>query len=170
MFQSTRPHGTRPPKITVSSPVGRIVSIHASAWDATIERHMLRLSERVSIHASAWDATAQTRPRFDHLRMFQSTRPHGTRLGFKKFCLNLYRFQSTRPHGTRHRASVQSRFRRRGFNPRVRMGRDAQASQIKASTISFNPRVRMGRDAMSVRCPLAMTVFQSTRPHGTRPA
>jgi len=33
---------------------------------------------------------------------------------------------------------------------------------------SFNPRARMGRDAQLVDCQAANVAFQSTRPHGAR--
>ena len=34
----------------------------------------------------------------------------------------------------------------RGFNPRVREGRDFRHSQFVQNFVSFNPRVREGRD------------------------
>ena len=55
--------------------------------------------------------------------MFQSTRPHGTRLRLQDSKRGGGPFQSTRPHGTRHLA-VQDLEEDRSFNPRARMGRD----------------------------------------------
>ena len=98
------------------------VSIHASARDATpILMSPARLS-RVSIHASARDATFvdfDMQSRFK----FQSTRPRGTRRVRCYEQRGKRRFQSTRPRGTRRFLSIYVHSFQ-SFNPRVRAGRD----------------------------------------------
>ena len=56
MFQSTRPHGARPP-IIVAPVIVEPVSIHAPAWGATPCHFKSPLIKIVSIHAPAWGAT-----------------------------------------------------------------------------------------------------------------
>ncbi len=141
-FQSTRPHGARPPAVAGCRPMpgfnprartgrdvydklvfeAQDVSIHAPARGATL--HQLgRLAPRhVSIHAPARGATAVASSSVCAALSFQSTRPHGARPG-------------------------------RGGLPVQMPG--------------FNPRARTGRDlAGGASCPDAW--FQSTRPHGAR--
>ena len=55
----------------------------------------------------------------------------------------------------------------RSFNPRVREGRDRPGRLQRFSTACFNPRVREGRDYHCARAQ-CLSVFQSTRPRGTR--
>ena len=99
-------------------------------------------------------------------------------------------FQSTRPRGTRLRVQ-EVRVSPRGFNPRVRAGRDLlrgnayaligrfQSTRPRGTRLieyrgiieviaGFNPRVRAGRDE-NAKPPAAIMLFQSTRPRGTRP-
>ncbi len=189
MFQSTRPHGTR---LSIGSRLIRwlLVSIHASAWDATsgprprpAPSH--RFNPRVRMGRDTGDTyLLPTRQSFNprvrmgrdrsscsdrsHVRLFQSTRPHGTR-------------REHHEHDTRRRtvsihASAWDATRRwsqptvlwsvsihasawdatcvtkacasgtAGFNPRVRMGRDGQPPLLWPPDYGFNPRVRMGRD------------------------
>ena len=99
-----------------------LVSIHASARDATLHLGIVPGAVSVSIHASARDATHNT-PLGKEIIMFQSTRPRGTRHGDSKHfyiekvsihasardatsfsapSLLSFAFQSTRPRGTRH--------------------------------------------------------------------
>ena len=185
MFQSTRPRGTR--HLTALSDTDkscfnprvregrdqlppaleglRLVSIHASARDATSQmkgltgaikfqstrpRGTRQYDDRtvtlsiVSIHASARDATKYFRMCRDNL-LFQSTRPRGTRHGLLNGIVEHSEFQSTRPRGTR-RSMYLSRTFRSSFNPRVREGRDCENLQKRLIFCSFNPRVREGRD------------------------
>ncbi len=141
----------------------------------------------VSIHAPTRDAT-DAAYRKANANMFQSTRPHGTRLLSAGAAGTIFLFQSTRPHGTRpccrwcctgHKC----------FNPRAHTGRDRMRLIERPTPICFNPRAHTGRDQdirfmglpemVSIHAPTrdattAQTVsdkfegFQSTRPHGTR--
>ncbi len=100
---------------------------------------------------------------------FKPTRPHGTRHAPGRMAETQFKFQSTRPHGTRLQTLEKLPFHA-CFNPRVRMGRDAARVSCFDAIPSFNPRVRMGRDLVLTRRPWSFAMFQSTRPHGTRPA
>ena len=160
-FQSTPPHGRRRlpgvsfpypsssicrfnPRLrmggdaaTGSSTTGRSgqVSIHASAWEATIEAYASptfgTLLELVSIHASAWEATGR--------KVARGPRTLGC-------CFNpRLRMGGDRPAGTTSAPAICD-----SFNPRLRMGGDRP--QVSATlayysrSISFNPRLRMGGD------------------------
>jgi len=99
-FQSTPPHGGRPPH-SIGSGEGTGVSIHAPAWGAT------------PIAGTPKEATASFNPRprmggdlwskvcwcLHHL--FQSTPPHGGRLITLPRSAVAREFQSTPPHGGR---------------------------------------------------------------------
>ncbi len=120
MFQSTRPHGARPPRFRVllrpllfqsTRPHGArplCTRSFTRLWSFNPRAHMgcdvvsvlFVVPFSVSIHALTWGATAASDgSRF--LMLFQSTRPHGARLVRKKVKLNRIKFQSTRPHGAR---------------------------------------------------------------------
>ena len=96
-------------------------------------------------------------------------------------------FQSTRPHGARL-GLVPHDADKLGFNPRARTGRDCKGSSLNSpspvsihapargatlngaaitSTKRFNPRARTGRDFACAMCN-DVKLFQSTRPHGAR--
>ena len=176
----------------------RNVSIHAPAWGATLQRpavfvaismafrstrpHGARLPRparyairrSVSIHAPAWGATVSVDPLVTVVDGFRSTRPHGARPGASSACEQL---------GER-------------FDPRARMGRDADRSdgptcyvdvsihapawgatsaklrRSRSTSDRFDPRARMGRDAARLRsrAPIRAMPFRSTRPHGARHA
>ena len=59
-FQSTPPRGRRLVEEQIRS--ARAVSIHASAWEATLSYLAQDALHHVSIHASAWEATRSYRP------------------------------------------------------------------------------------------------------------
>ena len=122
----------------------------------------------VSIHAPAWGATFIFRISESFFSRFQSTLPHGERLEVWPFRLQQFQFQSTLPHGERQIWWNGWPYVGR-FNPRSRMGSDAQpgvdfqktmavsihapawgatgAGDIDAIGIHrFNPRSRMGSD------------------------
>ena len=144
-FQSTHPHGVRRGLCPFKRCVNPI-SIHAPAWGATnIIATAIGVS-KISIHAPAWGAT---------------------------FPLAL--------HGVFYFY----------FNPRTRMGCDFYALILGALSAHFNPRTRMGCDPLcspylpnvkiSIHAPAwgatrgayedgGMGIFQSTHPHGVRPA
>ena len=145
-FQSTHPHGVRlAAKATVTAFV--VISIHAPAWGATRKA----LSQNRSVQ-------------------FQSTHPHGVRLK------PVWPFLQMDPN----------------FNPRTRMGCDRfREADTRAMAISihapawgatpdrsqrlarpayFNPRTRMGCDDETFEGVQKRLEFQSTHPHGVRPA
>ncbi len=100
-----------------------LVSIHASAWEATDLHPLLHLHAVVSIHASAWEATVAMAEAVEGT-LFQSTPPHGRRpVDIRRYVhitsVSIHasawrrpeltesederiRFQSTPPHGRRH--------------------------------------------------------------------
>ena len=99
-FQLTRPRGTRRPSRR-NCLWCAVVSTHASAGDATKQELKLELAKLVSTHASAGDATQPLSMQLVN-NLFQLTRPRGTR-----------------PLNAGDLALA------RGFNSRVRGGRDA---------------------------------------------
>ena len=58
----------------------------------------------------------------------------------------------------------------RSFNPRTRTGCDYPAPADSASPTSFNPRTRTGCDTAIASALYITERFQSTHPHGVRPA
>ena len=56
------------------------------------------------------------------------------------------------------------------FNPRSRMGSDGNRNVKKWSDLHFNPRSRMGSDKFASSAAVSTFKFQSTLPHGERPA
>ncbi len=165
-FQSTRPHGTRRGSRNIVR-LTRQVSIHASAWDATIAIKGAQGAKQVSIHASAWDATNR-RIWSVIFGMFQSTRPHGTRHRNPELLpagqhvsihasawdatIDQQRsqrrivFQSTRPHGTRRLQKC-----------------------LALDSAKFQSTRPHGTRHHPIEIVAREEVFQSTRPHGTRP-
>ena len=127
---------------------------------------LLRCVIHVSIHAPTWGATP-LRHLLTSSSVFQSTLPHGERLGFEQlwqFVLVVsihaptwgatlptahivykVKFQSTLPHGERHIAynvAVDCT----SFNPRSHMGSDLFPVRFFLCSCSFNPRSHMGSD------------------------
>ena len=78
--------------------------------------------------------------------MFQSTPPHGERLGVRFLFGGQRLFQSTPPHGER----------------------PTYVTLIATVFLCFNPRPRMGSDQLT-RDGVRFDAFQSTPPHGERP-
>ena len=142
MFQSTRPHGARPPCDTNTQ---RRTGFNPRARtgrdpSGVREGH----GNQVSIHAPARGAT-----------------------NFLRLCRCYGLFQSTRPHGAR-RAASKSANACRCFNPRARTGRDAIEDGVLIDvSVSIHAPARgatKGEGAFQLDM-----VFQSTRPHGARP-
>ncbi len=166
MFKSTRPHGARQRAARRGS-WGCSVSIHAPARGATFA------ARRNRTPMACFNPRARTGRDADLIitenlnGRFQSTRPHGARLG-----------------------TASGSLLGIGFNPRARTGRDRVKRTPLSKPACFNPRARTGRDvalaegaragAVSIHAPArgataaadnAATVeirFQSTRPHGAR--
>ena len=102
--------------------------------------------------------------------MFQSTHPHGVRLLLIIYLVGINMFQSTHPHGVRLEVNTCCI-----FHDKVSIHaptRGATWSFVASTMISscFNPRTHTGCDPESVRVSLTIIRFQSTHPHGVRPA
>ncbi len=120
-----------------------MVSIHASAREATESTGVQTTHCKVSIHASAREATIRPIDPFE-----------------------VRGFQSTPPRGRRHRTFIA--IANRGcFNPRLREGGDLQPPGIFRCLRSFNPRLREGGDPPSISWTMNFA-FQSTPPRGRR--
>ena len=126
MFQSTHPHGVRPP-------------CHATC----------NTSQWVSIHAPTRGATCIL---FYCSEMTYSFNPR-THTGCDSYCSAQYRcfreFQSTHPHGVRLCRYVVATWYT-CFNPRTHTGCDRSSRGGRSFKVSFNPRTHTGCD-MRVR-------------------
>ncbi len=100
-FQSTRPHGARPPP-------------WPHPWPRPCFNPHARTGRDLRERADGND-----------LAEFQSTRPHGARQEQEKIDTFLAKFQSTRPHGARPIWNPSQAWLS-CFNPRARTGRDAR--------------------------------------------
>ena len=78
-------------------------------------------------------------------------------------------FQSAYPRGTQYPTQFRDTTWNGCFNPRARVGHDAEYLINAGTNGSFNPRARVGRDASHYRPPSRKPWFQSTRPRGARP-
>ena len=145
-FQSTHPHGVRPPRLRHelrSEPYfnprtrmgcdvreaapqfgRRRISIHAPAWGATglCRRHYEQL--RISIHAPAWGATQK--------HQFHFSRQYRISIHAPAWGATILGKGKTANKGN--------------FNPRTRMGCDRSFAFSCAPLRNFNPRTRMGCD------------------------
>ncbi len=134
-FQSTRPHGAR-----------RWKDLRDSSFIGFNPRaRMGRDPERQGVNIV--------------LKEFQSTRPHGARRGILCPVIGSSQFQSTRPHGARRSTKHMELLTLMCFNPRARMGRDANPSHGNTRRSSFNPRARMGRDSALSKKPKEKICF-----------
>ena len=122
-----------------------LVSIHAPAWGATKATLQQFRDMVVSIHAPAWGATMVVClcPRLK--ACFNPRARMGRDQHFHHVCDGKQSFQSTRPHGARLGAAAIIRAAI-SFNPRARMGRDMYSIDINGISACFNPRARKGRD------------------------
>ena len=121
------------------------ISIHASAWDATIHILNKQVHEAISIHASAWDATVVATTILLGTEGFQSTHPRGMRLIRAGMNQSFQKFQSTHPRGMRqHILNISEKF--------VRISIHASAWDAT--------RLKKLKDRMRL--------FQSTHPRGMR--
>ena len=78
-------------------------------------------------------------------------------------------FQSTHPHGVRlYLCAIEEPFC--CFNPRTHMGCDSFQGGGGLAAECFNPRTHMGCDRHCLNSSATSTRFQSTHPHGVRPA
>ena len=118
------------------------VSIHAPARGATSLREAIATICKVSIHAPARGATHNRFRRAPSCK-FQSTHPHGVRLGFATVFVIVNVFQSTHPHGVRPPTACKKRGLNR-FNPRTRTGCDSlqEISDLKQREVSIHAPAR----------------------------
>ena len=145
---------------------------------------------KVSIHAPTRGATSTSLAASAHIFLFQSTLPHGERLGHVLLACCIKLFQSTLPHGERQMLSG-STARTSGFNPRSHTGSDSSTRTPASAVWRFNPRSHTGSDSVaavdgvgqadvSIHAPTRGATssarrlrpierFQSTLPHGERP-
>ena len=129
-----------------STRMREMVSIHASAWEATTFPGGGYCNLEVSIHASAWEATS--------LAVHRS-------LGACRFNPRLRMGGDAK----RHIAQLP----KHGFNPRLRMGGDRMfQAEIRRKLFQSTPP--HGRRPESGRVLPLADQFQSTPPHGRRPA
>ena len=143
----------------------------------------------VSIHAPARGATPFASTRMSSVNLFQSTHPHGVRLGDAFDRQQWLPFQSTHPHGVRPRGE----WRREGvasFNPRTRTGCDTLMIQnqlitavsihapargatlillLSAQPVGVSIHAPARGATASCTKPFHPIWFQSTHPHGVRP-
>jgi len=144
MFKSTRPHGARQRAARRGS-WGCSVSIHAPARGATFA------ARRNRTPMACFNPRARTGRDADLIitenlnGRFQSTRPHGARLG-----------------------TASGSLLGIGFNPRARTGRDRVKRTPLSKPACFNPRARAGRDIRDRAALTSPSSFQSTRPRGAR--
>ena len=101
--------------------------------------------------------------------MFQSTHPHGVRLGLLDGVLDRQTFQSTHPHGVRRYTMPASRRVGNCFNPRTRTGCDVPGFEIHdlGFIVSIHAPAR-GATTSVLEKRLLTALFQSTHPHGVR--
>ena len=167
IFQSTLPHGERH-DAGIGGPREELISIHAPAWGATAEP----------------DACGG-------IEQFQSTLPHGERRRSARIRRACRYFNPRSRMGSDYipyRLVLPISY----FNPRSRMGSDPTPRNPRPRCTNFNPRSRMGSDqiievvadvvgisihapAWGATCPTLWfrpipMLFQSTLPHGERPA
>ena len=186
LFQSTHPHGVR---LSVRSyqPQFR-VSIHAPARGATRRQKAMRGHLEVSIHAPARGATTHSSA-VSLGTWFQSTHPHGVRRRIFRVIKPLNGFNPRTRTGcdlnslnVRYGIHVSIHAPARGATPHLVLvhappdvsihapARGATSSlHLLSVAICFNPRTRTGCDQGSSSVVQAIQ-FQSTHPHGVRPA
>ena len=102
--------------------------------------------------------------------MFQSTRPRGARPEIQPAATAARKFQSTRPRGARRLLADEVRAVQHVSIHAPAWGATFAADCRRRSRCCFNPRARVGRDANSERSSLPAVAFQSTRPRGARRA
>ncbi len=167
MFQSTPPHGGRRPLGTRSTPT---VCFNPRPRTEGDPRSRPRMDQsRVSIHAPARRATFRHRTSITAYRCFNPRPRTEGDMGSVLCDVWLRLFQSTPPHGGRHNLHGLTRVALR-FNPRPRTEGDPARRPCVRIRRRFNPRPRTEGDCSSFSAPTGNTTFQSTPPHGGRPA
>ncbi len=121
------------------------VSIHAPTWGATSAKLVYSNGQGVSIHAPTWGATSDISDKRARLQ-FQSTHPHGVRLGA---AADVY-FDS--------KVSIHA----------PTWGATHIIKHLRQIIKCFNPRTHMGCDTLNSALTQKGCLFQSTHPHGVR--
>ena len=168
VFQSTRPHGARRlgavPEATFFE-----VSIHAPAWGATIAGVVRRRLKQVSIHAPAWGAT-ELQGEIAALRAVSIHAPAWGATGRGIKVCSAWRVSIHAPAwGATAVALLLPHLAEVSIHAPA-WGATRPSSTPSWARCGFNPRARMGRDSRSSRRLRSSSLFQSTRPHGARPA
>ena len=143
-FQSTLPHGERPPRAS-SSPA-------AEEFQSTLP-HGERREPRFAV-IGILSFNPRSRTGSDGRNTTRTT--------------SISSFQSTLPHGERRCCARNRSSSPESFNPRSRTGSDAILSDSSRTHASFNPRSRTGSDSSTSTASPARNEFQSTLPHGER--
>ncbi len=190
-FQSTRPRGTRhPPPCPAAPPPASFNPRVREGRDLNLEKSTQAL---VLFQSTRPRGTRRLRrPVLLKVVVFQSTRPRGTRHYLERYreaedaCFNP-RVREGRDHDVPslaaevikvsiHASARDATLRLYGLRREVAVSihasaRDATAAFFASSICAtgFNPRVREGRDGpIMVALPGEVSMFQSTRPRGTR--
>ena len=100
LFQSTPPYWRRPDPQAVEELL-KVISIHASVWEATNWIEKFDNDLYISIHASVWEATNVSCNNRRGRVQFQSTPPYGRRQRREEEKAKHQAFQSTPPYGRR---------------------------------------------------------------------
>ena len=145
VFQSTHPGGVRLHRCFYDLQHG-CISIHAPGWGATYIEARNAILKFISIHAPGWGATAHGIFRHDPL-----------------FAISIHA-PGWGATGTILRGAIMDD----NFNPRTRVGCDANDRIRHWGDHDFNPRTRVGCDRMFYIQGRCMRVFQSTHPGGVR--
>ena len=142
------------------------ISIHASAKEATRPRIGFEKLSAISIHASAKEAT-WCLCRFLVVLQFQSTPPRRRRLLWAKLLNNSPSFQSTPPRRRRHEVDGYTTYSA-DFNPRLREGGDGiqRHNRLEESKISIHASAKEAT-WLSILLTWAW-LFQSTPPRRRR--
>ena len=147
----------------------KTVSIHASTWEATTNRHATKFLQSfnprlhvggdgkdsqvllklvVSIHASTWEATRI----IPLLYIFKRVSIHASTWEATG-ALSLYDAQCVVSiHASTWEATTRERWHNQagGFNPRLHVGGDHGVRHTQQSASSFNPRLHVGGDWLSL--------------------
>ena len=106
--------------------------------------------------------------RLESQRLFQSTHPHGVRLGFNLTLIIGIICFNPRTHTGCDPKVCPTWSRCARFNPRTHTGCDVQGQKTAIGILGFNPRTHTGCDLCRTILTINHRLFQSTHPHGVR--
>ncbi len=164
-FQSTLPHGERQHPALVDTGSYSFNPRSRTGSDASIrppKSSICRFNPRSRTGSDGADIAAS-----EGQYLFQSTLPHGERLGWLILSPPPCLFQSTLPHGERpvNFPSLSGMYR---FNPRSRTGSDQQPTPSLHKASQFQSTLPHGERPVSLIAESNHLEFQSTLPHGER--